>query len=537
MAPVSQCSCGGMLPLAPAPGAEVVCPWCGKKTAAVEAVCPEPGAEALAPQEPAPCGEEPPTPAVCRRPWLGKVIAVGMLLTTAALVGVGKVNAHEKKQRDRFRDLMTKGDELQDRGLYAEAAETYGQVMEKAGWGPTVRSDLRSVISSAGTAKANAELLAEMATIRDEGQAMIEAGKYAEAVPVYERLVAKEPQAARSRVAAFFQRAKDELAGARADAAQLEALAPVLEEVARAMAGVDLEAAQAAIRRARAGGADPDRLLDSVAEFLARLSPQEQTLVSAALFERMNADMGVWMRARRRDELAGYREFLEARPDSPFAPEADRRIVDLEVAGILRGKPGMLPPPTRVGGRMNRNYSVVNITNGTKHTLTVRFSGVDSFKLVFQPQEEGSVELLNGRYRVAATADSPRIKPFAGTNSFDGGDYVSRFYIKTIGSFSLPPINIPTIPTAFGGGRPSAPVFTPAPPKRLLPDWMKRVIEPVKPPALAGRSGTSSPRAASDPSPAPRPSRSASRQPKEDQGVIRLRCPDGRVITVDTLAP
>jgi len=296
-------------------------------------------------------------------------------------------------------------------------------------------------------------------------------------------------------VAKFFRSARAELDAARADAARLDALQLVLEEVARAISAGDLAAAREAIRTARADGADPDGLLESVGRFLAALPPRERTGVSDEVIDRMRADMGLWMRARRRNTADGYEEFAKARPESPFTAEARQRAVDLEVADILGHRPGRLPQPRRVGNGINRNFSVVNITNST-----VRFSGVESFKVVFKPHEEGSVELLNGSYRVAATVDWPRINPFAGTNSFNGANYVSRFFIKTVSAFA-PQINIPTIPAMFGAGRRSAPAFTPAPPKRLLPEHLKRIIEPARPARTANRSRPSASRSA------PRPTR------------------------------
>jgi len=529
MARMPQCICGGVLPVA-AGVKEIVCPWCGRKVPAAQAV-PEPspgGQEVLPPLEAAP--EPSPT---CKRPWMGIVIGVAMLVATAALVTVGRVNAHEKTKRDRLRAMVTEARSLQDQGRHAEAAAKYQRVLERGESGTAIRSDLKSVIASAAVAKGRAELLARMAPIREEAQALVDAGRPAQAAAAYERLIAGEPEGAEGRVAKFFRSARAELDAARADAARLDALQLVLEEVARAISAGDLAAAREAIRTARADGADPDGLLESVGRFLAALPPRERTGVSDEVIDRMRADMGLWMRARRRNTADGYEEFAKARPESPFTAEARQRAVDLEVADILGHRPGRLPQPRRVGNGINRNFSVVNITNSTEHTLTVRFSGVESFKVVFKPHEEGSVELLNGSYRVAATVDWPRINPFAGTNSFNGANYVSRFFIKTVSAFA-PQINIPTIPAMFGAGRRSAPAFTPAPPKRLLPEHLKRIIEPARPARTANRSRPSASRSAPRPT---RPTRRSSSRSGPDQGTIRMRRADGTVITIDTLSP
>jgi hypothetical protein len=107
----------------------------------------------------------------------------------------------------------------------------------------------------------------------------------------------------------------------------------------------------------------------------------------------------------------------------------------------------------------------VNIHNDTKYNLTIRYSGPESFKVVFLPGEKGSVETLRGTYRVAASVDASNVKDYAGEEESDGGNYEVVYYIS--GPYSLPRISLPKL--YFG----SAPKFEPWSTKRGVPDYLK----------------------------------------------------------------
>ena len=143
-----------------------------------------------------------------------------------------------------------------------------------------------------------------------------------------------------------------------------------------------------------------------------------------------SSDQASWEDAERGNTIQAYRDFLRAFPDSPHATAARKRIVDLEVQAINQASPGQLPKPFRIHGGGHRAYSVVNILNDTEYRLTIRYSGErDSFAVTFEPREKASIELLNGKYRVAASVNSPSVRSYAGEEDPDGSNYHVNYYV------------------------------------------------------------------------------------------------------------
>jgi hypothetical protein len=133
---------------------------------------------------------------------------------------------------------------------------------------------------------------------------------------------------------------------------------------------------------------------------------------------------------KRQDRLEIYRIHLELVPNSPLRSEMEKRIIDLEVAEIVSGEHGKLPPasPLSITGG---NTAEVKIENQTSYTLTVRYSGSQSYRFDLAPSTSREVSLATGSYKVAATVSSPSVIPYAGNDTLSGGSYGVKFFIQT----------------------------------------------------------------------------------------------------------
>lgn len=164
-----------------------------------------------------------------------------------------------------------------------------------------------------------------------------------------------------------------------------------------------------------------------------------------------------WERALKVNTIKGYADFLKLHPNSPFTEKAKGKIVDIEVSEIMQGEHGQLPPSDKISDSPGRTYSVVNVHNDTRYNLTIRYSGPESFKVIFSPGEKASIEVLRGNYKVAASVDAAHVQNYAGEETLDGGNYEGEYYIA-------PPYKIVT--KTFGE-------FEPWPTKRRMPKHLK----------------------------------------------------------------
>jgi len=171
-----------------------------------------------------------------------------------------------------------------------------------------------------------------------------------------------------------------------------------------------------------------------------------------------------WKMAIKTNTIKSYSKFLTKHPDGPFADKARGKIVDLEVSDIMSKSHGNLPSPKRMNGSGYSKYAVINIYNDTKYNLTVRYSGPNSFKVIFSPREKGSIEAINGNYRVAASVDAAHVKNYAGEQTLKGGNYEVEYYIVTSGPFSYTPPRI---------SLPRFSKFEAWPNRRRLPKYLK----------------------------------------------------------------
>jgi hypothetical protein len=132
----------------------------------------------------------------------------------------------------------------------------------------------------------------------------------------------------------------------------------------------------------------------------------------------------------RQDKLQTYRAYLKLNPDSPNKAQVEKRIIDLEVAEILAGKHGKLPPSSplqRTGGTETQ----MRIENQTSYSLTLRYSGRQSYRFDLRAGEVRDVILAADTYQVAATVNSANVTPYAGKDTLQGGHASTKFYIET----------------------------------------------------------------------------------------------------------
>lgn len=136
-----------------------------------------------------------------------------------------------------------------------------------------------------------------------------------------------------------------------------------------------------------------------------------------------------WENAKKKNTISTYKSFIERHPTSYYREDAESKIVDLEVKKIFESEHGYLPPSTKTKSYTERRYSVMNIYNDTKYDMTLRYSGIESFKIIFKPKEKSAFEILNGNYKVTASVNAINVIDYAGTEEIDGGDYQVTYYI------------------------------------------------------------------------------------------------------------
>lgn len=140
-----------------------------------------------------------------------------------------------------------------------------------------------------------------------------------------------------------------------------------------------------------------------------------------------------WDKACKINTIKSYKDYTEKYPFGYYVEPADKKIVDLEVDNIFKGDYGQLPPMSKssFGYSSYSSTNSIEIYNNTQYTLIIRYSGVESKKIVLSPKQRTSTTLKNGNYRIAASVNASNVRNYAGTENLTGGDYSSEYYIKT----------------------------------------------------------------------------------------------------------
>lgn len=147
-----------------------------------------------------------------------------------------------------------------------------------------------------------------------------------------------------------------------------------------------------------------------------------------------NTESNAWKEAQRLNNLLAYNKYKELYPHGRHVSQAEKRIIDLEVANVYAGDYGTLPSMDKVSygsGPTTR----ITVENNTSYTLTILYSGTDSKRLVIRPNGKSSVTLKNGVYKIAASVNAYNVSKYAGTEHLNGGSYESSYYISTTPSY------------------------------------------------------------------------------------------------------
>lgn len=147
-----------------------------------------------------------------------------------------------------------------------------------------------------------------------------------------------------------------------------------------------------------------------------------------------NTESKAWQEAQKQNSLSAYNKYKELYPKGKHISQAEKKIIDLEVADVYAGDYGTLPSMDMVGYGSGPTTHIT-IENNTSYTLTILYSGTESKRLVIRPNGSSSITLKNGVYRIAASVNAANVRKYAGTENLNGGSYESSYYISTTRSY------------------------------------------------------------------------------------------------------
>ncbi len=138
-----------------------------------------------------------------------------------------------------------------------------------------------------------------------------------------------------------------------------------------------------------------------------------------------------WATVQRERTVEACREYQRLYPGGAHKEQVDKQLIDAEVAGVFAsGSYGSLPQTQRTRSYASSSAHI-SITNDTQYTLTIMYSGPSSKKVHIPPHGSSSVELPAATYKIVASVDASRVRPFAGTETYSGGGYEATYYISS----------------------------------------------------------------------------------------------------------
>ncbi|MEZ5325744.1 MAG: hypothetical protein R3F19_11865 [Verrucomicrobiales bacterium] len=171
------------------------------------------------------------------------------------------------------------------------------------------------------------------------------------------------------------------------------------------------------------------RSVDVINKFLEDNPETSKREVANARIQEIYNDLD-WVQEQ--DTVEDYERFVSRFPGHPQREWIRKRIrkliIDLEVERIAAGDHGEMPPvkPVSIGGAIAH----VVVKNLTESTLTIRYSGPDSKKLIIPNGETRSVQLSPGDYQVAASVTLANVRNYYARETVVGGRYSSQFYVE-----------------------------------------------------------------------------------------------------------
>lgn len=143
-----------------------------------------------------------------------------------------------------------------------------------------------------------------------------------------------------------------------------------------------------------------------------------------------NTEAIAWNTAKRENTISAYQKYKSLYPNGAHYAQAEKKLIDLEVANVYAGDYGSLPAMDKTSWGSGPT-AYISVKNSTSYTLTLLYSGPDSKRLVISPGRTSSVTLKNGKYRVAASVNASNVRNYAGSEELSGGSYSVEYYIST----------------------------------------------------------------------------------------------------------
>ncbi len=136
-----------------------------------------------------------------------------------------------------------------------------------------------------------------------------------------------------------------------------------------------------------------------------------------------------YLNAQAVNDSKTWKKFLNDYPNHPEKEQITKNIVVLEIEEIFSGEYGEIPP-SQLTGTKNYEVSTIQITNDTRYTLTLRYSGPEVRKINISPGSLESVKFKSGVYKVTASVNAAGVRNFAGVENLHG-EYSSTYYISS----------------------------------------------------------------------------------------------------------
>ena len=142
-------------------------------------------------------------------------------------------------------------------------------------------------------------------------------------------------------------------------------------------------------------------------------------------------DKLAWETACKQYTYEAYLRYIKLYPNGIHKSEANKKIIDFEVARDFAGEHGFMPTMDKIGYGSG-HFSTVTVTNRTSYEMTLLYSGsAESKRLVISAGDTKSVKLSNGSYRISAKVNASNVVPYVGNETLTGGDYSASYYISS----------------------------------------------------------------------------------------------------------
>lgn len=138
-----------------------------------------------------------------------------------------------------------------------------------------------------------------------------------------------------------------------------------------------------------------------------------------------------WLRACDIDNSKAYERYMAMYPYGVHVPEASEALVRTKVDETLANAHSNLPQIVRTEENDDSPETTLVIQNNTGLNLSVYCSGIDKKTVVIPPDGKGTITVVNGQYKLAASVPPSYIRPYAGQTTFQGGVYEVGFWVVT----------------------------------------------------------------------------------------------------------